>query len=72
MQDLGEEQALLRAKSAHDAEIDRDQVAVGIDEQIAGMHVGMEEAVAHGVAQEALDHGAADVGRSKPLAASAA
>ena len=45
-QDFGEEAALLRAEPAHDAEVDRDQPAVGVDEQIAGMHVGVEEAVA--------------------------
>ena len=32
----------------------RDDGAVGIDEQIALMHVGMEEAVAQRVAQEGL------------------
>ncbi len=33
----------------------RDDGAVRLDEQIAGMHVGMEEAVAQRVAQEGLD-----------------
>ena len=59
-QDFGEEAPFLRPEPAHDAEVDRDQFAVGVDEQIAGMHVGVEEAVAQRVAQEILDHGAAE------------
>ena len=59
-QDFGEEAPLLRPEPAHDAEIDRDQPAVVVDEQIARMHVGVEEAVAQRVAQEALDHRAAE------------
>ena len=54
MEDLGEEAPLLRPEPPHDAEIDRDDPALGIDEEIAGMHVGMEEAVAHGMAKEGL------------------
>ena len=48
-------------------------LAVGVDEQIARMHVGVEEAVAQRVAQEGLDHRAAELlaGRS-PLASSLA
>ena len=46
---------LLLAQPAGNAEVDRDDGAVGLDEQIAGMHVGMEEAVAQRVAQERLD-----------------
>ena len=72
-QDFGEEAPLLRPEPSHDAEVDRDQPAVVVDEQIAGMHVGVEEAVAQA-------HGAGSsgsplrpsAGRSKPLAASAA
>ena len=59
-QDLGEEAPLLHAEPAHDAEINRDQPAGIVEEQIAGMHVGMEEAVAQRVAQKALDHLAAE------------
>ena len=55
-QNLGEEAALLRPEPAHDAEVDGDQPALGVDEQIARMHVGVEEAVAQRVAQETLDH----------------
>ena len=58
-QDLGEEAPLLVAEPAHDAAIDRDQPAFGIDEQVPRMHVGMEEAVANGVLQEGLDDVAA-------------
>ena len=59
-QDLGQEAPLLRAEPAHDAEVDRHQPAVVVDEQIAGMHVGVEEAVAQRMAQEVLDHRAAE------------
>ena len=62
-QDFGEEAPLLQAEPAHDAEIDRDQPAGIVEEQIAGMHVGMKEAVAQRVAQEALDHLAAEIGQ---------
>ena len=55
IEDFGEEAALLLAEPAGDAEIDRDDGAVGLDEQIARMHVGVEEAVAQRVAQERLD-----------------
>ena len=54
VENLGEEAPLLHAEPAHDAEIDGDDAALVVDEQIAGMHVGMEEAVAHGMPQEAL------------------
>ena len=37
-----------------------------IDEQVAGMHVGMEEAVAQRLAQEALDHRAAERAADRP------
>ena len=43
-----------------DAEIDGDDGAVGLDEQIAGMHVGVEEAVAQRMAQEGLDQRGGD------------
>jgi hypothetical protein len=54
-QDLGQEAPLLDAQPAHDAVVHGDQVVVAVDEQVALVHVGMEEAVAHGVAQERLD-----------------
>ena len=60
-QNLGEEAPLLQAEPSHDAEIDRDEAALIVEEQIAGMHVGVEEAVAQRVAQETLDHLAAEV-----------
>ena len=59
-QDLGEEPPFLRAEPSHDAEVDRHQPAVVVDEQVAGMHVGVKEAVAQRVAQEGLDHRAAE------------
>jgi hypothetical protein len=52
VQDLGQEPALLGAEAAHDAEVDRDEPAVGIDEEIARVHVRVKEAVAQGMAQE--------------------
>ena len=39
------------------------QLAVIVDEQIAGMHVGVEEAVAQRVAQKGLDQGAGEKGQ---------
>src|ERR1700682_2413068 len=59
-QNFGEEAPLLHAEPAHDAEIHGDKPAGVVEEQIAGMHVGMKEAVAQRMAQEALDHLAAE------------
>ena len=56
IEDVGEEAALGPGDAAHDAEIDRDDIAgPGVGEEIARMHVGVEEAVADGVAQETLE-----------------
>src|SRR5919108_428561 len=62
-ENFGEETPLLHAEPAHDAEIDRHQPAGIVEKQIAGMHVGMKEAVAQRVAQETLDHLASKVGQ---------
>ena len=51
-QDLGEKPALLGAEPTHDAEVDGHQASIRIDEQVAGMHVGVEEAVAQRVTQK--------------------
>ena len=59
-QDLREEAPLLQGEPPHDAEIHRDDIALRIDEQIAGMHVGVEEAVAHRMAEKALDQPVAE------------
>lgn len=53
--------ALLRAKPTHDAEIDRHQPAIGAEEQIAGVHVGVEEAIPQRMTQEALHDLAAEI-----------
>ena len=66
VEDLGEEAPLLRREPAHDAEIDRDDAAVGVDEQVARMHVGMEEAVAQRMAQEGLHQRAAERRQVEP------
>ena len=58
-QDLGEEPALLAPEPAHDAEIDGDDAAILVDEEISLMHVGVEKPVAQRVAQEGLDQGPA-------------
>src|SRR3954462_10375379 len=60
VEDLGEEAPLLRAESAHDAEVDRGELTVMVDKQIAGVHVGMKETVAQRVAQERLDYGGSE------------
>jgi hypothetical protein len=56
-EDLGEEALLLGTEAPHDAEVDGDETPGVVDEQIALVHVGMEEAVAHGVLQERAHHG---------------
>ena len=66
VEDLGEKAALLAAEPAHDAEIDGDDPALGVDEKIALVHVGVEEAVAQGVAQERLDQRARQRWRIEP------
>ncbi len=60
-QNLGQEAPLLAPEPSHDAEVDRDQLAGVVDEQVAGMHVGVEEAVAQRMAQEGLDQRAGEV-----------
>ena len=60
VQNLGKKQAFLDAQPAHDAEVDGDQPAAVVDEQISRMHVGVKEAVAQRVAQECLDQHAAE------------
>ena len=62
-QDFGEEAPLFQPEPAHDAEIDRHQPSGVIEEQVPRMHVGVEESVAQGVTQEALDYLAAEVGQ---------
>ena len=61
VEDFGEEQPFLRPEPAHDAEVDSDQETGVVDEQVARMHVGVEETVAQCVPQEGLDHRAAEV-----------
>src|SRR5690606_12564530 len=56
VQNFGEEPALLHAKPAHDAEIDRDDTATLVHEQVALMHVRVKQAVAHGVAKKRPQH----------------
>ena len=56
IEDLGQEHAFLRPEPPDDTEVDGNQVAGAIHEQVSLVHVGMKEAVADGMAQEALDH----------------
>ncbi len=60
VEDFGEKPPLLRAEPPHDAEIDGDDMAVLVDEQIALMHVGMKEAVAHRVREEGAQNDEAE------------
>src|SRR5260370_33628563 len=53
-QKLGEIAAGVLVDAAHDAEIDRYDVAGAVDESVAAMHVGMEEAVAEHLVEERL------------------
>src|SRR5258707_4312981 len=55
-ENFGEEAPLFHAEPAHDAEIDRHQPPGLVEEQIAGMHVGMKETIAQRMAQETLDY----------------
>ena len=57
-QNLRQETAFLRGKPTHDAEVHGDELTRIVNEQVSGMHVGVEEAVAQGMAEECLDHGA--------------
>ncbi len=59
-QDFRQEAPLVRPEAAHDAEIDRDQAALAVHEQVSLVHVGMEEPVADRLPQKALDHGPPD------------
>ena len=67
VQDFGEEQPLLGAEPAHDAEVDGDQPAVIVDEQISRMHVGVKEAVAQRVAEKCLDQRAGELRQIETL-----
>ena len=58
VQNFGQETSLLVPEPAHDAEVDGDQLAARVHEQIARVHVGVKKAVAHGLTQKTLDHGA--------------
>src|ERR1700761_8993449 len=62
-QNFSKEAPLLHAEPSHDAEVDRDQPALLVEEQIARVHVGVEESVAQRMAQKALDHLAAEIGK---------
>ena len=42
----------LGPKAAHDAEVDGNDLACRIDQQIALMHIGVEKPIAHGVPQK--------------------
>ena len=53
-QQLGEIAARVGIDPAHDAEIDRHDAALAVDEGVAAMHVGMEEAVAEHLVEEGL------------------
>ena len=61
VEDFGKKAPLLRPEPPHDAEVDRDQLAAIVHEQVARMHVGVEEAVAQRVAQKSLNHRAGEV-----------
>ena len=51
-QDLGQMAPGLEVEPAHDAEIERHDDALGIDQHVAGVHVGVEEAVAEHLVEE--------------------
>ena len=55
-QSLGQEPPHARVQPPHDAEIDRAQSPLGIDEQVSRVHVGVEETVAQRLCQERLHY----------------
>ena len=54
-QDLGKEPSLLAAEPTHDAEIDRDDPAHFVDEEVSLVHVGVKESVPQRVPEKRLD-----------------
>ncbi len=58
---LREVVAIPVAERAHDAEVERDVAPVRRDEDVAGVHVGVEEPVAERLAEEDLDAGAGEL-----------
>src|SRR5258708_16330111 len=56
VENFGKETAFLAAEPAHDAEVDGNQPAGGIDKEISRMHVRVKEAIAQRVTQETLDN----------------
>ena len=69
VQDFGEEPPLLAPEPAHDAEIDGDERAVVVDEEISRMHVGVEKAVAQRVRKKLWMSARASARGSNPSAA---
>ena len=66
VEDFGEEAPLPGRETAHDAEVDRRDMPLAVDEQVSRMHVGMEEAVAQRVAQERLHQRASERRQIEP------
>ncbi len=60
-QHVGEVEAGLAVEPAHDAEIDHGDCAVGIDEHVAGVEIGMEKAVAEYLVEERVGRLAQDI-----------
>ena len=52
MQDIGEQVSCRYAQVSHDAEVDGHHRAVGFDEQITGVDIGVEESVSEGLLEE--------------------
>src|SRR5204863_5404022 len=55
IKDFGEEPPFLSSEPSHDAEIDRNQLAGVVDEQISRMHIGVKESIAQGVPKKGLN-----------------
>ena len=62
-QQLRQVEARLPVETPHDAEVDGEDVALGVGKQVAGMEVGVEKAVAEHLAQKRL---AAGSSRQRP------
>ena len=52
IEDFGQETAFFLSEASGDAHVDGDDSAVTVNEEIAGMHVGVEKTITQGMAQK--------------------
>src|SRR5580704_8505723 len=66
VEDFSQEPALFAPQPAHDSKIHSDDASFLVDEEIALMHIGVEESIAQGGAQKCLNQSAGKGLRIKP------